>query len=98
VREEVSPWGFPIDVSITGNSYFDEPKFPNMFGGTLTGFPNSSATNWVWGGTHWYRIVLHCSSNRCHGTDLVGPPPGCPDVIADRRRQAATTKRSPRQP
>jgi hypothetical protein len=88
VREEVSPWGFPINVSITGNSYFDEPTPPNMFSGTLTGFPNSSATNWAWGGTHWYRIVLHCSSNRCHGTDLVGPPPGCPGATGDRPRRA----------
>jgi hypothetical protein len=93
VRDEVSGLGFPVNVLITGNSYFNEPTPPNLFSGTLTGFPNSSATNWLWGGTHYYRIVLHCSSNRCHGTDLVGPPPGCPSAIADRPRQAASTKR-----
>jgi hypothetical protein len=94
LRDEVPVWGYPINVSITGNSYFDEPTPPNMFGGTLTGFPNSSATNWAWGGTHWYRLVLHCSSNRCHGTDLVGPPPGCPGcAFADRPRQAGSAKR-----
>jgi hypothetical protein len=87
-----TPVGNPIDVAITGNSYFDEPTPPNLFSGTLTGFPNSSATNWLWGGTHWYRIVLHCTSDRCHGTDLVGPPPGCPDADADRARQARSAK------
>jgi hypothetical protein len=83
----------PIDVNITGYSYFEERTPPNLFSGTLTGFPNSSASNWVWGGTHWYRIVLHCTSDRCHGTDLVGPPPGCPDADADRGRQAGSAKR-----
>ena len=78
-----------IGVSIEGNSYFDEPSPPNLFSGTLTGFPNSSAINWLWGGTHWYKVVLHCSSNRCHGTDLVGPPPDCPGAaIDDRAREA----------
>jgi hypothetical protein len=91
VREEV-PGGYPINVSITGNSYFKEPTPPNLFSGTLTGFPNSGATNWLWGGAHWYRIVLHCSSNRCHGTDLVGSPPGCPSAIGDRPRKARSAK------
>jgi hypothetical protein len=78
-----TPAGTPIDVNITGHSYFEEPTPPNLFSGTLTGFPHSSATNWLWGGMHWYRIVLHCTSDRCHGTDLVGTPPGCPGAIAD---------------
>ncbi len=94
VRDDVSGLGFPVDVKITGSSYFSEPTPPNLFSGTLTDFPNSSATNWLWGGTHWYRIVLHCSSNRCHGTDLVGSPPGCASgAIADRPRQAGIAKR-----
>jgi hypothetical protein len=86
------PAGTPIDVDITGFSYYEEPTAPNLFSGTLTGFPNSSATNWLWGGTHWYRIVLHCTSDRCHGTDLVGSPPGCgggtADLGASRQRRA----------
>ena len=63
VRDEVNGAGFPINVSISGWAYFKEPTPPNMVGGKLTGYPNSSATNWLWGGTHYYRIVLHCSSN-----------------------------------
>ncbi len=91
IRGDDTPAGRPIDVAITGYSYFNEPTPPNLFSGTLTGFPNSSATNWLWGGTHWYQVVLHCSSNRCHGTDQVGPPPDCPGgAIADRPRQAGS--------
>jgi Ca2+-binding RTX toxin-like protein len=75
--------GTPIDVAITGYSYYDEPTPPNLFSGTLTGFPNSTATNWLWGGSHWYRITLHCTSDRCHGTDAVGTPPGCGGRTAD---------------
>jgi hypothetical protein len=94
VRDDVSGLGFPVNVLITGNSYFNERTPPNLFSGTLTGFPNSSATNWLWGGTHHYRIVLHCTSDRCHGTDLVGRPPGCArGAIADRPRQAGSAKR-----
>ena len=94
VRDEVSGLGFPVNVLITGNSYFKERTAPNLFSGTLTGFPNSSVTNWLWGGTHWYRIILHCTSDRCHGTDLVGRPPGCArGAIADRPRRAASTMR-----
>ena len=43
---------------------------------------------------HGYRIVLHRSSNRCHGTDLVGSPPGCPGAISDRPRRARSAKRA----
>jgi hypothetical protein len=89
-----TPLGTPVDVAITGYSYFDEPTPPNLFSGTRTGFPNSSATNWLWGGSHWYRIVLHCTSDRCHGTDQVGTPPGCPGATADlgasRQRRAGS--------
>lgn len=93
-RDEVSGLGFPVNVLITGNSYFKERTAPNLFSGTLTGFPNSSVTNWLWGGTHWYRIILHCTSDRCHGTDLVGRPPGCArGAIADRPRRAASPMR-----
>jgi hypothetical protein len=94
VRDEVSGLGFPVNVLITGNSYFKERTPPNLFSGTLTGFPNSSATNWLWGGTHSYRIILHCTSDRCHGTDLVGRPPSCGrGAIADRPRRAVSTMR-----
>ncbi len=64
-------WGDnPISVSITGYSHVDDHGDPTvgsiLFTGTLTGFPNSSATNWnIFG--HWYKVVLHCTSNRCHG-------------------------------
>jgi Ca2+-binding RTX toxin-like protein len=80
---DTTPVGTPIDVAITGYSYYDEPTPPNLFSGTLTGFPNSTATNWLWGGSHWYRITLHCTSDRCHGTDAVGTPPGCGGRTAD---------------
>jgi hypothetical protein len=76
---------FPIDVSITSQRLL-QPPLANVFGGTYTGFPNSSATNWLWGGSHWYKVVLHCTSDKCHSTDNVGPPPGC-DTGA--RRQIA---------
>jgi hypothetical protein len=78
----------PINVSITAFSYFNRKTPPNLFSGTLTGFPNSSATNWLWGGDHWYKLVLHCTSERCRGTGLVGSPPGRPEAaIADRPRR-----------
>ena len=67
---------FPIDVSITSQRLL-QPPLANVFGGTYTGFPNSGATNWLWGGSHWYKVVLHCTSDKCHSTDNVGPPPGC---------------------
>jgi hypothetical protein len=67
---------FPINVSISGQRLLD-PPLANVFGGTYTGFPNSSATNWLWGGSHWYKAVLHCTSDKCRSTDNVGPPPGC---------------------
>jgi len=82
---------FPIGVSITGQKLLDAP-FANVFGATLTGYPNSSATNWLWGGTHWYKVVLHCTSDKCHSTDLVGPPQGCGGGgAADRARTAGGT-------
>lgn len=70
-------WGrpYPIGISITGVLTRD-----GLTAGTATGFPNSSATNWIAGGSHWYKVILHCTSDRCHGlnyfrTDF--PPPGC---------------------
>ena len=94
VRDEVSPWGFPVNVAVQNFSYFNERTPPNLFSGT-TGSPlGGSATNWLWGGSHWYRIILHCTSDRCHGTDLVGQPPGCArGAIADRPRRAVNTMR-----
>jgi hypothetical protein len=79
---------FPIGISITGQKLLHSP-FANVFGATLTGYPNSSATNWLWGGTHWYKVVLHCTSDKCHSTDLVGPPLGCGSGgTADRAKAA----------
>ena len=68
---------FAIGVSITAQSLRDTPYPNDMKNGTLTGFPNSSATNWLWGGDHWYKVVLHCTSDACRSTDKVGPPTGC---------------------
>ncbi len=83
---------FPIDVSITGQKLL-QPPLANVFGATLTGYPNSSATNWLWGGTHWYKVVLHCTSDKCHSTDQVGPPPGCGSSgAADRPKTASVAK------
>jgi hypothetical protein len=67
IREDQSD--FAISVSITGQLLVDMPYPNDVFGGTQTGFPNSSATNWLWGGTHWYKVVLHCTSNPCRSTD-----------------------------
>jgi hypothetical protein len=93
-RNEFRDLGYPIQVTITGKSYFNEATRPNLFSGTLTGFPNSSATNWLWDlGTNSYQVILHCTSNRCEGTDAVGRPPGCArGAIADRPPRAARAK------
>jgi hypothetical protein len=80
-------WQNPVAVSITGMS-----RFKDLYAGTATGYPNSSATNWAWGGTHWYRVVMHCSSNRCHGSNAVGPPRGC-GLLGDRPPRARSSKR-----
>jgi hypothetical protein len=89
IREDQSD--FAIGVSITGQLLVDTP-FPNdVFGGTLTGYPNSSATNWLWGGSHWYKVVLHCTSDPCRSTDLVGRPKGC---RGNARRQLAERGRA----
>ena len=100
-RNQFRDLGYPIQVNITGKSYFNEATRPNLFSGTLTGFPNSSATNWLWdlgmggrGGPNSYQIILHCTSNRCEATDAVGRPPGCArGAIADRPPRAASAKR-----
>jgi hypothetical protein len=93
--------GTPIQVGITGKSYFNEATRPNLFSGTLTGYPNSSATNWLWdygpglrSGANYYQVILHCTNNRCQGTDNVGRPPGCArGAIADRPPRAGSAKR-----
>ena len=87
IQEDQS--NFAIGVSISDQSLRDTPYPNNMFNGTLTGFPSSSATNWLWGGTHWYKVVLHCTSDACRSTDKVGPPNGCTNggrQSAERRR------------
>lgn len=88
IQEDQS--NFAIGVSITEQSLRDTPYPNNMFNGTLTGYPASSATNWLWGGSHWYKVVLHCTSDACRSTDRVGPPNGCHDAAraqdAERRR------------
>jgi hypothetical protein len=53
----------PIGISVTGD---DAAPPDNMPGGTLTGFPNSSATNWEIG-TNSYQLQLHCTSDNSHG-------------------------------
>jgi hypothetical protein len=82
---------YPIGVSITSQRLL-QPPLANIFGGTYTGYPNSSATNWLWGGSHWYKVVLHCTSNKCHGTDMVGPPPGCGGGEADKPAAVAAAR------
>jgi Ca2+-binding RTX toxin-like protein len=84
----------PIAVSISGQKLLKAP-LASVFGATLTGYPNSSATNWLWGGSHWYKVVLHCSSNKCQGTDLVGRPRGCGGGEADKPMAVAGTARPP---
>ncbi len=86
IREDESLWA--IGISITGYQFYDDGKFV-FFAGTATGFPYSSATNSVFDGTHTYQVVLHCTSNRCHGTDAVGPPPDCPGGAIDDRAPRA---------
>ena len=83
-------WGdYPVALSITGVSSVQDPGFSSgvLWTGTTTGFPNSSATNWN-SKSHWYRVVLHCTSNRCHGTaqlagDRSGPNPNNGDPPAN---------------
>ncbi len=50
------------DVAITGLSQTAISLTTDLVTGTLTGFPNSSVTNWSTG-TGTYQIVLHCTSN-----------------------------------
>jgi hypothetical protein len=55
-----------IDVSITWyvSKTVTTPEGPTRFAtGTLTGFPFSSATNWLWGGRHGYQVVLYCTGD-----------------------------------
>jgi Ca2+-binding RTX toxin-like protein len=87
IHEDQGSWA--IGISITGKSTVNEGKF-DLFAGSYTGFPNSSANNWLWGGSHWYQVELHCTSDRCHGTDNVGPPPDCPSPTTDDRRARVT--------
>ncbi len=86
IREDATVWG--IGISISGVLERSDQKF-SFFSGTATGDSASSATNAIWDGTHWYQVVLHCTSDRCHGGDLVGPPPDCGGgAVDDRARQA----------
>lgn len=57
---------------------------PNRFNGTLTGFPNSSATSWSFG-THAYRIILHCTATCDRGYDVTESHPCSPPQAAERR-------------
>lgn len=93
-------WGdYPIALSITGYSYVQDSGSPGvLWTGTQTGFPNSSATNWNTK-SHWYRVVLHCTSDRCHGTaglagDRGGPDPnnGDPPDNCSNASQAAAKR------
>jgi len=101
-------WGdYPIGVSITHDSAVADPGYPPSSGdvlatGTLTGFPNSSATNWN-GKSHWYQVKLYCTSDRCHGVSEVSddpniglPPNNCLPALrhAPKRTNTRLTTRS----
>lgn len=66
-EDEGPPW--PINVSITATVGRDVLSAPPL--GTATGFLNSGATNWTFG-SHWYRVILHCTSD----LDLAAPAGG----------------------
>jgi hypothetical protein len=82
--QEQLPWA--IGISISGMSWHKpiEAGPPNRFHGTLTGYPNSSATSWSLG-THAYRIILHCTATCDLGYDLTGSHP-CVGAGASERR------------
>lgn len=73
VRDDVPGLGYPVQV------YINNSSLDNLENGIRTGLGGSTATNWLWGGRHWYRIVLHCTSVRCSAYELnLGRPRGCP--------------------
>jgi hypothetical protein len=53
-----------IGVSITGHSTATSP-YGDVAAGTLTGYPNSSATNWTIGSAS-YRVILHCTNAKAY--------------------------------
>lgn len=56
----------PIGVSISPGSTVDDTRpgkqHWKLYTGTMTGFPNSSATNWTFGSAS-YGVILHCTSD-----------------------------------
>lgn len=77
LAKNFAPWGTalpkgveivglgPVGISITGASSLPYGR-DNYATGTLTGYPNSSATNW-YGPTVGYRVILHCTSELKRG-------------------------------
>jgi hypothetical protein len=88
-------WAWAIGISISGTLTREDKTFV-FFSGTATGDAASSATNSLFDGTNSYRVVLHCTSIRCHGTDLRGPPPDCSSggAVGDRARAHRQARRT----
>jgi hypothetical protein len=68
----------PIGVNISGQDGFEvavggDSRF--YITTILTGFPNSSATNWTFG-TNSYQVVLHCTSDIGQALSYFQPPDG----------------------
>lgn len=57
---------WPIGINIDGQSSVD-----SRFSGTLTGYPNSSATSWDTR-RNYYQVILHCTADRNRGYNLTG--------------------------
>ena len=58
----------PIGVSISATSPRPTSGSIGLATGTLTGYPNSSATNWdTFGAAHSYKVILHCTSSTSLG-------------------------------
>jgi hypothetical protein len=56
IQEDSDSW--PIGISIAKASV----DTLGALTGTKTDFPNSSATVWEAFSSHWYKVVLHCTS------------------------------------
>ena len=62
----LGPIGMSITRSSTGFNAQRFDRYSNYAGGTPTGFPVSSATNWTTGSSS-YQIQLHCTENSAQG-------------------------------
>jgi hypothetical protein len=63
---------WPIGILISNASTINAPN-GSVGTGTLTGFLNSSATNWSTG-TPGYKVILHCTSDSQHAFVYALPP------------------------